>query len=410
MRAHILELGLLAVSLLLATSSQPCSATSPALALGVPLYPFITQQPEADGGGDRLGERMAEAMQHPGSAGAVVTLCWVNEEPKPDDFRFLDGPDRTLVSLAKLIKPGQHVILGIKAGNCAPPWLSTNFGVPLVEAYHGGEGGDTPRGCPKMYVAVSYNPKFIDRYDNVAHALWDATGKLKTGDGSTLQSRMLALKNGGMSSARTEEMGINALGCKHGGVVYQTPEEVAQKWANLPGENAFRPAKIVPAYMKMLDGLFAFLPPNVSVSQDIHAEDRAAFPWVSDNGGLAPEGGGRQPLVEGILLAAAHRYGNRIIFGWNALALREPGKEPPRAAQVVMSAGRAGAGMDWQLNGKGGQQHTSCYGRGDPTQATPQCFAQIIAYGMSLVPPESNHGKLHWIEFHPRDAVENPLF
>jgi hypothetical protein len=373
---------------------------------GVPLYPFHVERGPDYGGDGSLPNDMLESIQHPGVAGAMVLMCWKIEEPRRDVLHFTDGPTRTLVQLARTLKPSQHLIIGMRAGSCAPDWLR-DVGVPMPTFYEGSRGGRTEP-CRPMTVPVSYDAAYVDRYVSISRRLWQAMATLKLSDGSTLQSHVIALKNAGMAKARSGEFGIYSGGCANNGAVFETPAQAAQTWASLPGPDSFTPEKAVAAYARMLDGLFGIVPPNVVISQAVMKVDKAAFPLAAAARGADDDG--KSPILDEIMQGAARKYGNRIVFAWNELSLAGSARRAAAPPENVIDAARLGAGINWQLNGNA-HFATSCYGRRDTTPASPQCFADIIAYGVSLVPPQSNGGRPHWIEIWPADATgPQPMF
>jgi len=389
-----------------------CAGHAAAAAVeGVPLFPFTEESPEGEGSGDTLSGTMLHAIEHPASAGAMVLLCWKNEESDPGEsphsYHFLDTERTTLNLLAHHLAPRQQILIGIKAGNCSPDWLK-ELGVPMAKFWQAPLGGKGGR-CAPIELPPSYDDTYVRRYVAISAQLWQTMAEVRlTADGSTLQSHVRAFKNAGMVLATSGEMGILSSGCASEGKVYETQREVAETWSRLPSPDNYTPAKAQAAYARMLEGLFAFLPPQVPLSQAVIIRDEFGWPLVDAAGRPLPERHTRSevvPMFRPILTAAARRYGKRIIFGFNELSLGRAEEGTPEPAQNVIEAGTYGAGVEWELNGNGEGGTTSCRGRHDLAPADPDCFARILALGASLVPPASNGGKLQWIEFQPIDAV-----
>jgi hypothetical protein len=273
-----------------------------------------------------------------------------------------------------------------------------------------------------MTLPASYMPQYVNRYLKATQALWNALGrvKLRKDPSQSLQDRVIAIRNGAMVSFSSGEMGIFSQGCKGPGGVMQSQYDVAKIWV----QNGYTPDQAKTAYANILQGIFKITAarPRVAISQSVLGNDRYAFPLVNNAGVAYPPPASPQdnsmivPMFGPILDAAAEKYGTKVIFGFNELAVKGARETIPPPGNVV-EAGRHGAGIEWQLNGNGhtafANQVTSCGGHADPRPATVACFNAIMNYAVSpeLVPAQSNGGHLEWVEFWPGDVISpNPMF
>lgn len=293
---------------------------SPVESLAQPIFVVDSQSP----GQKVLDYRVQYDIQfNSGTAGVLVLFCWNDIESNGPSLSSgggtLNGTNTSLVTLAAQLQAlaagttlptgnNQGIVIGVKGGGCAPPWLSNSVSltnhVPMPTFYtlpwQKGSDVGTPT-CKTSTLPASWDATYETQYLNIVAALISALGTIHlTNDTShTLLDHVIAIEDGAMIQTGTDEMGVFSDGCSITGTnpgetqtLAMTQYQVAQTWASLPWPDNYTPSKAQAAYRKTFDDLLnlvAGLPHNVfgkqiAVTQTLDGSDSHDWPAIDANG------------------------------------------------------------------------------------------------------------------------------
>jgi hypothetical protein len=221
-------------------------------------------------------------VNNSGTAGIVVLLCWSDVASAPNTLDFMQSngtANSTLANLQASLRfsaahtsgpeyADQGLVIGIKAGACAPKWLAgLPAPVPMPNFYaqpwENAIDGTVPS-CAQYPLPASWDANFEAQYSTAVSLLLGTLSSLYIGNGpDTLLSHVVAIADGAMVQVGTDEMGVFSKGCEtnnsSGNTIGMTPYQVAQTWASLPPPDNYTPAKAQAAYRAIFDNILSQL-------------------------------------------------------------------------------------------------------------------------------------------------------
>ena len=355
-----------------------------------PLYPFLEMQPTFP---DALSAQMVTAIQYAGSGGAQYVACWAVIEKSPGVYSF-----PALAQLAAAMRPGQGLVLGLKAGNCVPGFEAQNS-VPAANIWWANLAGKSGACVNYPAYVAPWNSQVIQDYLAATQAMWNAAAQVTLSDGSTLQSHIVALQQGLVVKPTSTGLMLPATGCTHGGTVYQTAYQAAEAWHAA----GYTPALMQAGWSTYIQGLLAIGANGpagpVPVAMVTTGDDNTAFPLVKANGlPIGPNAKRAKVPMSGPMaqqcITLAQAAGTQCLVSWNAMS--GPGGKPALPA-LLLQAWQAGATPIGEtngvatLNGKP-DMVTSYLGQGDTTPATPSQFVDIVSTNNQAAVGEAGRG------------------
>ena len=276
--------------------------------------------------------------------GAAIMVQWGMIEPQAEiyDWSNLDEWVRKTVLLHKKLS------IGVMAGLFTPDWLyGPGYGVPKNSFNY--NRSSTGASCIVMNQPSVWNPVYLREYGKLMTALSRHLRDLPVAGrpaGAAYQA-LRFIKLSGINNT-TEELRVDATKPDNG-PCHQS--DAAAIWAKA----GFTPDKVVAAFMTIAAETAQAFPDKILSVDIIH---RSAFPPIDNSGHVYAVSPGPvrtpDPLTEKILDAAIPVYRDRLLVQWDALW---NGKPP----QEVLTAGKRGARMGWQMNGFMGEWGGSGY-------------------------------------------------